>query len=302
MSSQRDTPNIEEPSLPVEEQEKAASTELAISPSLPFDPLFDEVYERFQKLPKEDFELFIPPATDSAEIRLLFEEVHRNLTPRKRSAFESKKILTSEERKLDSTALAEKALHTAKIVKIKEAEREKRAQKALFRRKEMLADQQVILMPSLMDRLGSVLIDSTGVLAATMIASVPFALLLYPLDIFALLTGAPLPNTTLLLSGLVLGLLPIVIIAYNAFWTIYAGRTPGLRFGNLVLVDIQNNRPHTTNLVIRSLVMPLSLLCFGFLTPILGIRSIADLISKTRTIQEYSSMIDEDEDSNLSST
>jgi hypothetical protein len=87
-----------------------------------------------------------------------------------------------------------------------------------------------------------------------------------------------------------------VIITYNAFWTIYSGRTPGLRFSNLVLVDTQNNRPDTSNLIIRASIMPLSLLCFGFLTPILGIRSIADLISKTRTIQEYSSIEDEDEE------
>jgi uncharacterized RDD family membrane protein YckC len=291
MSSQRETPNTD-PAPAVEEQEKAASTELAIT-HLPLDPLFDEAYGQFQKLPKEDFELFIPPSTDSAEIRLLFEEVYRNLTPRKRSAFEQKKILTSEERKLESATLAEKALHTAKIVKIKEAEREKRAQKARSLRKEMLADQQVLLMPGLMDRLGAALIDSTGVITATMMASVPLALLLYPLDLFALLTGTPMPSTTLLLSGLVLGLLPFVIIVYHAFWTIHSGGTPGLRFGNLVLVDMKNNRPHITNLVIRATLMPLSLLCFGFLTPILGIRSIADLISGTRTIQEYSSIEDE---------
>lgn len=285
--------------MSVKDNEEATSPELEIPPPLPFDPLFDEVYETFQKLPREDFELFIPPATEPAEIRLLFEEVYRNLTPRKRSPFESKKILTSETRRLGSTTLAEKAIQTAKIVKIKEAEREKRAKKAQFRKREMLADQQVILMPGLMDRLGAILIDSIGVLAATMIASIPFALLLYPLDILTLLTGAPLPNTTLLLSGLVLGLLPLVIITYNAFWTIYAGKTPGLRFGNLVLVDTKNNSPHLTNLVIRAAVMPLSLLFFGFLTPILGTRSLADLISRTRTIQEYSSIEDEDDKEDL---
>ena len=293
MSSHRDTPDTET-QPPVEDQKTQLSAEITVPSSLPFDPLFEDVYNTLQKLPKENFELHIAPTTDSAEIRLLFEEVQRNLTPRKRSISESKRILTSEERKIQSITLAEKARHTAKIVKSKEAEREKRAKMAQSRRKELLADQQITLSPGFMDRLGAILIDTTGVLATTMIASLPFALLLYPLDIFALMTGAPLSNTTLLLSGLVLGLLPLTIIIYNVFWTISTGRTPGLRFGDIVLVDMQNNRPHITKLLIRAAIMPLSLLCFGFVTPILGVRSVADLISKTRTIQEYSSIEEEE--------
>jgi len=295
MNSQRDTPQTE-PSGPVKDPVENPTTEYEVAISLPFDPLFDEVYQNFQKKPKDDFELFIPPSTDPAEIRLLFEEVYRNLTQRKRSAFESKKIITSEQRQLDSKPLAVKAFQTAKVVKVKEAEREKKAKKAQTLRREMLADQQVILRPALIDRIGSILIDTTGVLAATMITAIPFTLLLYPLDLFALLTGSPLPNTTLLLSGLVFGLLPLMVILYNAFWTIYLGRTPGHRFSQLVLIDMQNNRPHFSNLVIRATLMPVSLVFLGCITPILGLRSLADLLSNTQTIQEYSSISDGEEE------
>ena len=138
MNSPRDAQHTDS-SPELDNQEEQESTQLETHPPLQFDSLFDEVHRTFQSLPKQDFELFIAPTTDTAEIRLLFEEVQRNLSPKKRSSFEGKKLLTSDQRSLDSAALATKAAQTAKIVKIKEAEREKKAKKAMNLRREMLA-------------------------------------------------------------------------------------------------------------------------------------------------------------------
>jgi hypothetical protein len=268
----------------------------AETPPDEIDKLFDTVHENLRQTAKDEVEIFLPGNADPAKVRLLFDQVYRNLQPDKRSLFEKRKLITSDQRTVNSESLTEKMLKTAKIVRIKEQERKKRLEQSKEIRRQILADQQVIIKPNLIERLGACLIDTIIVTACTLTICLPFTLIAYSQAFFALMNGSPTSMQVALISAPIIGMLPIMTITYQAVWPIMKGYTLGELFSGLIIVDNEAKRPHHTRLLTRAMLMPLSILCFGFLTPIFGMPSLASLLSGTKTIVDYTSSESEEEE------
>jgi hypothetical protein len=263
--------------------------------------IFEECYNSFKSKQDEksqDVEVFISPSPDRFEVNVLFDEVFNRFSAPDQFANGAPKAIVSQERNLINENITQRAVLTARIVKVKEVERRKRAEQARSRRTELLADQQLLITPPFLDRIGAGLVDLFFILATTGLFSVVLSLLLYrtqTLDLFSILisqTSTPSKNlfsNAVVFLGLYGGLLPNVATAYYLIFLLATKTTPGYTFGSIVLTDGKGGEPQQKSLLVKAILMPLSFILLGFITPFLGNRSFSDLLSNTRTITNYSS-------------
>ncbi len=258
------------------------------------DALFSEVFTELKKQPNGEMKIALQMSPDPKELRVLFDEVADALSPR-RAKEQQATLLTSENRKVEATQIAQKATAIAKIVRVIETERRKKAAAARALRQEQMADQRVLLQPPLLDRLGAAIVDLFAVCMISVILGLLFSCLLWPGRVMETLSGESDELAAVLALSAIVGVLPLVSILYNLFCLLVKKKTLGMAFSNLTITDRMGNRAPGFNLIVRSLTTPASFLLLGFLAPILGRRSFADLLANTRFIQEYSSLEDPEE-------
>lgn len=260
------------------------------------DALFSEMFTNLKNMPSGEVKVALQTSPDPKELRVLFDEVAEALSPR-RAKEQQATLLSSENRKIEASQIAQKATATAKIVRVIETERRKKAAAERALRLEQLADQRILLQPPLLDRLGAAIVDLLAICLISTALGLLVSCCIWPARILDILSGGADDLAIVLALSAIVGVLPVVSIAYNLFCFLVKKKTFGMTFSNLTITDRMGNRAPGFNLVVRSLATPASFLLLGFVAPLLGRRSFADILANTRFIQEYSSLEDSEDTS-----
>jgi hypothetical protein len=243
--------------------------------------LFTKLSKKLTLISKEEGdEVVIPVKTDPKEIRLLFEAVEKNLRAPQTS--DSKKIITSSERSLINNRINEQAKLTAQIIKLKEAEDQKKLKLAREERRRRLEAQKMIISASIKDLCIVTIVDLSMVTLLTLLKGVLLLMLFYKKDLNQIINLTSNSDTTILLTGTLSLLFPITIFSYNLILLITRQQTLGMKLAGTVYLTERYRKPRSANLILKALSEPLSILTLSPLLQLAGKRTLAESVASLK--------------------
>lgn len=200
----------------------------------------------------------------------------------------TEKVTTSDERKVEAQDLKQELARIERKMSLPVfGLRSFQARAESARQAERAEPTRELKTATLLARFGAFLVDSLTV--ATLAVTGTFVLI-FILDRRWLDTFNSRATTShadwITWGSLVLAVASTMIVLYPLFTLLSGRRTLGQRIFRLRLVTELGRRVRLPHIMVRSLLQPLSLLCFGYLPALLGRRPLHDALARTKLCED----------------